>query len=200
MSNWLYADKVPTIKWRSAMTLPRDLNVEKIGTEYYLQSTVVNELSDLVTNTFEVKNFRSKNYSVTRHFEKLNSPLCFTVSLNRIQSFTVRISNEAGEHILMGFDKNSNEFYIDRANSGIVDFNKEFGSRSTAPRISSSEKLNVTLVLDQSSLELFADEGLSVMTALFFPKRPFSDMQILSDEELEIQAIQAQPLRNTLVH
>ncbi len=68
MSNWLYADKVPTIKWRSAMTLPRDLHVEKIGTEYYLQSTPINELSDLVTNTFEVKNFRSKNYSVTRHF------------------------------------------------------------------------------------------------------------------------------------
>jgi fructan beta-fructosidase len=120
--------------------------------------------------------------------------------LNKLQSFTKRISNEAGEYILAGFDKNLNEFFVDRTNSGIVDFNKEFGSRSAAPRISNSEKLNLTLVLDQSSIELFADDGLSVMTALFFPKKPFTDMQLLSDEELEIQTIQSQPLRNTLFH
>src|SRR5687767_9219061 len=34
MSNWQYADRVPTEKWRSAMTIPRDLGLEKIGEKY----------------------------------------------------------------------------------------------------------------------------------------------------------------------
>lgn len=29
MSNWLYAQEVPTEKWRSSMTIPRDLILKK---------------------------------------------------------------------------------------------------------------------------------------------------------------------------
>ena len=198
MSNWTYANKVPTVKWRSAMTLPRDLQLQKMGGTYHLQSMPIYELSNVVTNTSEVKNIRTKNYSVTRHLEKIALPLRFTLDLKRMENFTIKISNESGENILAGFDKQSNNFFIDRTNSGIVDFSKEFSSRAVAPRISNSANLTLTLVLDQSSIEMFADDGLSVMTALFFPKKAFTDMQLSSDEELEIRSIKFQPLRTTL--
>ena len=47
MSNWDYANKVPTEKWRSAMTVPRDLSLEKIGDKYYISSTPSPELKAL---------------------------------------------------------------------------------------------------------------------------------------------------------
>ena len=49
MSNWQYANLVPTVKWRSATTIPRDLALEKIGEKYYISSTPSEELNVLET-------------------------------------------------------------------------------------------------------------------------------------------------------
>jgi fructan beta-fructosidase len=47
MSNWQYANKVPTEKWRSAMTMPRDLALEKMNGKYYVISTPSKEIDKL---------------------------------------------------------------------------------------------------------------------------------------------------------
>ncbi|MCG7860713.1 hypothetical protein MD537_27280, partial [Flavihumibacter sediminis] len=51
MSNWAYANQVPTQNWRSATTLVRELALQKVGNEYYLQSTLLNELNQLAGST-----------------------------------------------------------------------------------------------------------------------------------------------------
>lgn len=47
MSNWLYGTSVPTDKWRSAMTVPRELSLLNKNGNYYLQSKPVKELNTL---------------------------------------------------------------------------------------------------------------------------------------------------------
>jgi fructan beta-fructosidase len=44
MSNWLYANIVPTEKWRGAMTVPRDLYLKHIDNNVLIASEPVNEL------------------------------------------------------------------------------------------------------------------------------------------------------------
>src|SRR5690349_22643143 len=62
MSNWQYADRVPTQKWRSAMTVPRELTLEKIGDKYLVASKPVRELKAL-----ESKAATLENLSVTQY-------------------------------------------------------------------------------------------------------------------------------------
>jgi fructan beta-fructosidase len=68
-----------------------------------------------------------------------------------------------------------------------VDFKPGFASRSTAPRISKEEQINISLVIDVASVELFADDGLTVMTAVFFPGKDFSGINILSPDGITIR-------------
>ena len=41
MSNWLYANVVPTVKWRNAMTIPRELKLKHAGNNSYVVSEPV---------------------------------------------------------------------------------------------------------------------------------------------------------------
>jgi fructan beta-fructosidase len=53
-----------------------------------------------------------------------------------------------------------------------------FPKVSYAPRLTDKETLNIELVVDASSVELFADNGLTVMTSVFFPTETFTKLQI----------------------
>jgi fructan beta-fructosidase len=88
--------------------------------------------------------------------------------------FSVSFSNEEGERLVVGYEKASNRYYIDRSLSGRTDFNNEFAKTSFSPRISREKKITMTVVVDESSVEIFADGGLTVMSCVVFPQKPLT--------------------------
>ena len=82
---------------------------------------------------------------------------------------------------MIGYDKGENSYFIDRSNAGKVTFAKGFGRRHTAPRLSPDQRVAVDIIIDHASVELFADNGLSVMTSIFFINAPFTDAHLESD-------------------
>lgn len=190
MSNWLYGQMVPTEKWRSAMTVPRDLSLGKIGDNYFVRSMPVEELNKLSEQPISFGNIDASNYDLTSKTGKLTGPAKLNLRSDEIESFTITLSNDAGEKLLIGYDKLSNHYFIDRSKSGVVNFEKDFASRHTAPRISDKSNVSLTLVIDNASVELFADNGLSVMTEIFFPGRLYSNISIQSQDHFKIQSLQ----------
>lgn len=196
MSNWEYATVVPTQKWRSAMTVPRDLALEKLDDNYWLSSRPVAELNQLAEPPLAVENFRASNYEVTAKSGKWRGPARLNLNASKIENFSITLSNPAGEKLVLGFDKGTNSYFIDRRMSGKVNFEKNFAARHTAPRISSKEAVDLTLILDEASVELFADNGLTVMTEIFFPNQPFSKITLNSPADFRIDFLQFYPLRS----
>ncbi len=82
---------------------------------------------------------------------------------------------------MIGYDKAENSYFIDRSSAGKVTFANGFGGRHTAPRLSQDQRLVLDIIIDNASIELFADRGLSVMTSIFFINAPFTDAHIESD-------------------
>ncbi|NND79270.1 MAG: glycoside hydrolase family 32 protein, partial [Maribacter sp.] len=83
-------------------------------------------------------------------------------------------------------------FFIDRSNSGIVDFQEDFGNeiqQMPVPDLPEGE-YEVRVFLDRSSIEIFINKGQYVMTAQIFPKGSYTNLQIenLGDSELTMQA------------
>ena len=96
----------------------------------------------------------------------------------------------------IGYDKTSNNYFIDRTNSGKVAFEKGFAAKHIAPRLSDKSNFDITLIIDNASVELFADNGLTVMTEIFFPDENYSDIRIQSKEKLGVKALEFSRLQS----
>ena len=172
MSNWQYAQQVPTYRWRSAMTLPREVTLVNIAEkEWKLKSEIVREFESYKENKIAI----SKNNIVDDQLLILqkNPLVCeLNISFNRkpLQGeFTILISSPEKDTLKIGFDPASNRYFIDRVKAGISDFNKAFPGKHFSPCLSQNTSLSMKIILDKSSVELFADEGLTAMTDIFFP-------------------------------
>lgn len=171
MSNWQYGTSVPSGNWRSAMTLPRTLSLINISGGYYTAMMPVNMLDILVkkTESFE-------EIPVVKQIN-ISSPARFELNLKDLYSFSLVFSNVKGQNLIVGYDEERNSFFIDRRQAGRSDFNPQFAGIFYAPRIAQSNDSKITLILDNTSLELFADGGLTTITALYFPDQPYTILQ-----------------------
>lgn len=194
MSNWKYANVVPTGNWRSAMTIARDLRIEKTGDTYMVASTPIKELSSRPGKTFNATNITESQYNLSAKAGKLKGPARLSVDLAETASCTITLSNARGEQTVIGYDKDRNEYFIDRTKSGKVDFRKGFDARHTAPRFNDKAAMDITLIIDDASVELFADSGLTVMTSIFFPNEHYSDITITSRGKPAISRLSYQQL------
>ncbi len=181
MSNWMYANQVPTKEWRNAMTIPRELKLKHVGNDILLASLPVKEMLKIQSKPVTIKNIKiTKSTDIPGKNGKLTFPCRINLETDKIDNFSLVIANEIGEEILVGYDKSQNQYFIDRTKSGKKDFHNEFAARHIAPRFTGSSKMNMTLVIDVSSVELFADDGLTVMTSVFFPNTPYNRITIQS--------------------
>ena len=164
MSNWQYAQTVPTKAWRSAMTLPRELSLHQTSQGYRLLTNPAKETNALRING-SAKNFTAgKEYTFSLAELKLEYDLEKTGSTD----FGIELLNNKNESLRIGFNKQKNEFYIDRTNFTNKSFSKEFPAIHSAPRSADGKQMTLHLYIDHSSVELLADDGTMVMTDIFF--------------------------------
>lgn len=197
MSNWMYANQVPTEGWRNGMTLPRELGLKQVNNEWYVTSKPVKELERIGSASTVAANVTvTKNTELAKGRSGAKVPCRIDLATEAAKSFTVTLSNKKGEAVVIGYDKGANEYFIDRTQSGKKDFNKDFAAKHKAPRFSKSANMNLSLLIDLSSVELFADDGLSVMTALFFPNEPYDKIQVQSTEGIVFKKLAYTPLKS----
>jgi fructan beta-fructosidase len=189
MSNWEYATVVPTEKWRSAMTIPRELGIEKVGNKFLVTSSPVKELASLEGKPFTAADVEVSNYDLTGKTGKLSGPCRLTIASDQIEPFDITLSNAVGEKVDIGYDRITNNYFIDRTHSGNVSFEKGFAKKHFAPRLSIKSNMNMTLIIDNSSIELFADDGLTVMTEIFFPGSLLTNINIRSANDFKIRSL-----------
>jgi len=184
MSNWDYAQKVPTSKWRSAMTLPRELRLIRTDKGVRLEQTPVIEVGQLRDNRLVMRrNFRVQSELKLNAQSPLNE-IAFAVDLSktRAKTFGINLRNKPGETYRIGFDVAQNNFFSDRTRAGNHDFADNFAVRPhTAARLSNNRILKMRLLFDVASVELFADDGQTVLTEIFFPTEDFNNFEIYAD-------------------
>ena len=188
MSNWNYGQLVPTHPWRSAMTVPRDIGVQKIGGKYMLTSKPAPEIyRKLGAPEQFVHIHKGGVIDLNADTAGPSIPCRILLGSSNVESFEIVLSNEIGEELTVGYNKDSNQYYIDRRKSGKIDFEKGFGQMHTAPRISTSDSMNLELIVDSASVELFADGGLTAMTSIFFPTKRYANLWLRNSQSSKIK-------------
>ena len=158
MSNWQYANQVPTHQFRSANGLPRDLEIKTVGGETILTSTPSKELTAL----------RGKKV-------KQPTETCEIV-IDVKGSADITLSNVKGEQVTMRYDAQQQEFRMDRTKSGDVSFSEAFPCVTVAPTYGAIRQLR--LFIDRCSIEAFDAEGKMAMTNLVFPSEPYNTIKV----------------------
>jgi fructan beta-fructosidase len=181
MSNWLYANVVPTETWRSAMTIPRELKIIESNKDLLITSIPIKELSRIRSKPVVISNVSLSNkIDISKSIKNLSFPCIINLSVDGSKDLSIILSNKLGEELIIGFDKIQNKYFIDRTRSGKINFQADFAARHFAPRFTTNDKMDISLLIDISSVELFADGGLTVMTEIFFPNEPYSQVSIQS--------------------
>lgn len=184
MSNWQYANNVPTTQYRSANTLARDLTLYRVGGELYLKSKPSPEIKKARAEEKKIPTFEVKgNYEVASLLadNKGAYEIEMTIENKGTSKIDFSLMNEKGEKVAMYYDVVRKQFVMDRSASGIVGFSRDFPAVTVAP-VRNTDQIHLRLFIDRSSVEAFGEDGEYVMTNLVFPAEPYNRMVFSSDK------------------
>lgn len=184
MSNWQYANNVPTRQYRSANTLARDLTLYREGQELYLKSTPSVEVKKARGKKVSIPSFRvSEKHEIVNLFEDNQGAYEVEILIQNAGASKIAfcLLNDKGEKVSMYYDLNRKQFVMDRSESGTVDFSKDFPAVTVAPA-NIDKELTLRLFVDRSSIEAFGEDGKFVMTNLVFPSQPYVKMCFEADK------------------
>lgn len=159
MSNWQYANQVPTMQYRSANSVPRDLDLYEYQGQTYCG----------VTPSPELAAARPKKATKTL------TEACEMVVTPRGNA-TITLANDKGEQVVMTYDEKSRTFAMDRTKSGQKEFSDDFAALTVAPVHGKMSQLR--LFIDRSSIEAFDADGKMAMTNLVFPTKPYNKVLV----------------------
>jgi len=189
MSNWDYARDVPTYAWRSSMTIARSLKLKKVDNEYAIVSKPIKELDEYKKIIFQKDNIHFKeSYSIINENEIDINKSVIEVKLSNLVNdvYTFSLSNNEGDLLEFGINNIENYYFIDRQKSGNTNFSEKFANViSKASFDNPLNEINIQIIIDKTSIELFYNQGEKVMTEIFFPKSPMQSLKISSDNNSE---------------
>ena len=158
MSNWQYANQVPTKQYRSANSIPRDLGLFTHGEETYVSVVPSKEMLTVRGNKL-----------------KKPSETCELV-VDTKNNTEIVLSNTKGEQVVMTYDATKQTFTMDRTKSGDVEFSEAFPCVTEAPTYGQIRQLRI--FIDRCSIEAFDADGKMAMTNLVFPSEPYNTMKV----------------------
>ena len=182
MSNWQYANDVPTSQYRSPNSVPRDLSLFTVDGETYLQSAPSPELLALrdasKKRSFKVNGTRTIKEMIPGNDGAYEIEL--TIENQHADVIGFRLYNDKGEEVDMQYDMKEKKFSMDRRKSGEVSFNENFPMLTWTAIESGKDELKLRLFVDKSSVEAFGDGGRFVMTNQVFPSEPYTHIDFYS--------------------
>ena len=158
MSNWQYGNQVPTLQFRSANGLPRELGLFSYQGESYISVKPSPEVFEAFSNKTSTK----------------LQPASYIEVTNIKGNASITLKNNQNEEVVMVYDAKKGTFSMDRNQSGVSEFSSEFKTITTSPTYGAISGLQI--FVDKSSVEVFDVDGKMAMTNIVFPTSPYTDV------------------------
>ncbi len=192
MSNWEYANKLPALPGRGEMTLARRLFLRQPPA--HPAPTPTQEPLLLVQQPilpvpdhkqyeamFGAPQFQTIPQANARLAALKQPGSVFLLRLTlepgdaseagiRLRRSTANPNDSATEETVVGIDVEKGRIFVDRTRSGSTDWSPDFPTRVSA-RLKHSQAVSISLeiVVDNNSIEVFAEDGETVLTNLIYP-------------------------------
>ncbi len=198
MSNWQYANEVPTSPWRGAMTIPRELSLRDTTEGLRLIQKPVKELAKL---RGPLRHFKGGAIEEANTWIRQNDisggPLEMVIEFAPASKGIagMKLFKSAKAEMVVRVDRGRGLVSIDRTRSGDVGFHPKFSSVFSAPLSKSHCPVNLHIFADTSSVEVFINDGEQVLTCLVFPLQDSRAVEFFgADEVTAVSALDVWPL------
>ncbi|MGN7310986.1 glycoside hydrolase family 32 protein [Alkalicoccobacillus gibsonii] len=182
MSNWRYANQVPTSVWRSSMTIPRELSLKTVHNKVRLMQQPLRELETIKESVTEHK---QKVIMENDVIKQSIPPLCelhLKMDLEETAHFELTFHHSREENTTISYDSNRELLSVNREESGNSQFSDSFSTIQSAELHTEEGNLELKILLDRASVELFANSGEVTMTSLIFPEELAQEISLTSKE------------------
>ena len=169
MSNWQYANQVPTMQFRSANSILRDLSLYQYEGETYCAVRPAKEMD------------AARGKKIARPTDRCE----IVVTLKGDARIT--LSNGSKERVVLDYDADMASLDFDRRHSGQCSFSDAFPTVVTAPVHGNLRTLRI--FIDKSSIEVFDADGRLSMTNLVFPSSPYNRISVKGKASAKIYEI-----------
>lgn len=183
MNSWQYAQVIPTSPWRSAMTLPRKLELRQVDGRMKLVQEPVERIRKLRSRHA----YRLRGEYV-RGTERLAGARGDALEIDAElwlgsarEDVGLKVRSGPGEETVVGYDVETQELYVDRRRSGITGFDTDFPVVQRAPLAADHGKLHLRVFVDRSSVEVFSDDGAVSLTSQIFPREDSDAISVFAD-------------------
>ena len=183
MGNWDYANQVPTSWGRGAQSIPRELTLVSTRDGYALRQRPLPALQALrgpradcppgrFRGVVPLDAFRPKrnSYEIVAEFG-LDDPA---------QDVGLNLCVGGGDRVALRYDAATSNVTLDRTASGDVSFSPHFPRVATAPLARGGDRVAFRVFVDQSSIEVFVNEGEVVLTSQVFPRPASLGIELVS--------------------
>ena len=200
MGNWDYAQDVPTTPWRGSMAIPRELTLVKGKKRLELRSAVASVARETLERSGDVK---SKNLTIGSSATDLGQDfqgrtqlieLDMDLTSAREAGILLRQSSGSGSGLRISYFKETGTLRVDRSKAGTSNFSEKFSPYHEVALPSPGSKVHLTILLDSSSVEVFAGAGEAVVSDTFFPDWGNTGTSAFSVEGDTIISVQSRSL------
>jgi fructan beta-fructosidase len=171
-NNWTYAGNIPTVGYRGQYAVPRSLSLRKVNNSdgYHILQVPVNEITQ-----HESPGYTKALVNVTSNLN-LDSisgtslDIQFNLAIGSASTAGINVLKTGNEQTTITFNKAMSLVSLDRTESGRSDFSSQFSSVESA-KMDNVDFTNLTcrILVDQSEVEVFINNGEYTITDLVFP-------------------------------
>jgi fructan beta-fructosidase len=184
IGNWQYANREPTEVWRGAQSLPRELKLARYSEGIRLVQRPVTEITKLRQREL----CRLSNLPVPaaqrslQQAEVRGSTVEIEAELAPENSSEIgfRLRKGADEETLVAFSPRGSEVFIDRTKSGVISFSPDFPGCHKV-KVRGDAKVRLRIFVDRSSLEVFVNDGETVLTDRIYARLSSDGIELYSD-------------------
>ncbi|OAS21824.1 GH32 C-terminal domain-containing protein [Paenibacillus oryzisoli] len=203
MSNWDYPFSFPTEGWKGQLTIPRELSLKTVNGNVILAQNPISELSSLRGTDFSVNNVsvtpqsgnilrtvNGKAYEIDVELQLPNS--------GAATEFGFRLREGGGQKTVVGYRSTDNKMFINRSASGRTDFATNFTTLHEAVVQPVNGVVRMHILVDESSVELFGNDGAVVFSDIILPDSSSNGMSFYaSGGTVVVKALHVYSLKNT---
>jgi fructan beta-fructosidase len=184
LGNWDYAANVPTFPWRGVQTFPRELKLRRFADGIRMVQEPVAELAGLRGKqvSFAGQNIVEANRALqAKGVRGETLEIMAEIDLGSAAEFGFKVRKGEKEETLVGVDAKESKLFVDRTRSGNVGFSDKFAGRHAGPlSMVRGKNVKLRIFVDRSSVEVFANDGETVITDGIFPARTSDGLEVYS--------------------
>ncbi|HTS45009.1 MAG TPA: glycoside hydrolase family 32 protein [Puia sp.] len=181
-NNWKYANDIPTFPWKSMMALPRELSLKKINGEWILCEKPVSAIYSLRENPWKASHLKvSGENSLSVHSRQCEIEVNWKPAKETVSG--IYLARGKNQKLVIGYDEKEQSLFMDRQNANDTSFNKNFDELTGyATRMElKNNNLHLHIFFDHSVVEVFANDGCTVMTMQIFSEESNNGISLYSE-------------------